>query len=191
VGLVGTWPPTPPPRPRCAGGEEPQAGGVLRHARRAGHENQDGDACGEEGSGGRDGVPAGAPHGASLPALAACPGCCPRTSSAAGSAGTARTPDWQLLDVASREPAQLTGCGCCLPACLPALPRPPVPADQPPAGLPHLRPGRRVRPAGPGHGVWQRQEVGGAAAPVKRDARSRGAMALMHAACFGGGGARP
>ncbi len=32
-----------------------------------------------------------------------------------------------------------------------------VPADQPPAGLPDLRPGRRVRPAGPVHGLRPRR----------------------------------
>jgi hypothetical protein len=31
-----------------------------------------------------------------------------------------------------------------------------IPADQPPAGLPDLRSGRRVRSAGPGHGLWRR-----------------------------------
>ena len=31
-----------------------------------------------------------------------------------------------------------------------------VPAHQPPARLPDLRPGRRVRPAGPGDGLWPR-----------------------------------
>jgi ferredoxin len=31
-----------------------------------------------------------------------------------------------------------------------------VPAHQPPARLPDLRPGRRVRPPGPGHGLWPR-----------------------------------
>ena len=33
-----------------------------------------------------------------------------------------------------------------------------IPADQPPAGLPDLRPGRRVRPAGPGDGLWLRPQ---------------------------------
>ena len=33
-----------------------------------------------------------------------------------------------------------------------------VPAHQPSARLPDLRPGRRMRPAGPGHGLWHRQE---------------------------------
>ena len=33
-----------------------------------------------------------------------------------------------------------------------------IPADQPSARLPDLRPGRRMRPAGPGHGLWHRQE---------------------------------
>ncbi|MFT3953117.1 MAG: 2Fe-2S iron-sulfur cluster-binding protein [Piscinibacter sp.] len=32
-----------------------------------------------------------------------------------------------------------------------------IPADQPSARLPDLRPGRRVRPAGPGDGLWRRQ----------------------------------
>jgi hypothetical protein len=32
-----------------------------------------------------------------------------------------------------------------------------IPADQPSARLPDLRPGRRVRPAGPGHGLWHRR----------------------------------
>ena len=34
-----------------------------------------------------------------------------------------------------------------------------VPADQPPARLPDLRPGRRVRPAGPGDGLWPRRHA--------------------------------
>ena len=33
-----------------------------------------------------------------------------------------------------------------------------VPADQPSARLPDLRPGRRVRPAGPGDGLWLRPQ---------------------------------
>ncbi len=32
-----------------------------------------------------------------------------------------------------------------------------IPADQPPAGLPDLRPGRRVRSAGSVHGLWPRR----------------------------------
>jgi NADH-quinone oxidoreductase subunit G len=38
-----------------------------------------------------------------------------------------------------------------------------VPADQSPARLPDLRPGRRVRPAGPGHGLWPRAQ------PLRRE----------------------
>ena len=33
-----------------------------------------------------------------------------------------------------------------------------IPADQPSARLPDLRPGRRMRPAGPGHGLRRRQQ---------------------------------
>ena len=44
-----------------------------------------------------------------------------------------------------------------------------VPAHQPPARLPDLRPGRRVRPAGPGHGLWRRH----ARATPRTSARSR------------------
>jgi hypothetical protein len=76
--------PSEPPRAaaarRRAGREEPQAGRLVRDARRPGDEHQDQHAAGQEGARGRDGVPAG----------------------------------------------------------------------QPPARLPHLRPGRRVRPPGPG-----------------------------------------
>ena len=44
-----------------------------------------------------------------------------------------------------------------------------IPADQPSAGLPDLRPGRRVRPAGPGDGLWRRYQ------PLRREqARGRG-----------------
>lgn len=42
------------------GGEEPQAGRLLRHARGAGHEDQDRHPGGQEGPGGSHGVPAGA-----------------------------------------------------------------------------------------------------------------------------------
>ena len=44
-----------------------------------------------------------------------------------------------------------------------------VPAHQPPARLPDLRPGRRVRPAGPGDGLWRRH----AAASPRTSAPSR------------------
>ncbi len=44
-----------------------------------------------------------------------------------------------------------------------------IPADQPSARLPDLRPGRRMRPAGPGHGLWRgRQPLPG------EQARGRG-----------------
>ena len=44
-----------------------------------------------------------------------------------------------------------------------------IPADQPSARLPDLRPGRRMRSAGPGHGLWRRHQ------PLRRrtSARSR------------------
>ncbi len=44
-----------------------------------------------------------------------------------------------------------------------------VPAHQSPARLPHLRSGRRVRPAGPGHGLWLRR-----IALQREQARGRG-----------------
>ena len=44
-----------------------------------------------------------------------------------------------------------------------------IPADQPPAGLPDLRPGRRVRPAGPGDGLRRRH-----LALCREQARGRG-----------------
>ena len=97
-------PPTHHPHPHArAGGEEPQARGLVRHAGGAGHGGQDEYAAGEKGAGGRDGVP----------------------------------------------------------------------AHQPPPGLPHLRPGRRVRPARPGTRVCGGGGGGGG---------SRGVWAL------GGGG---
>ena len=44
-----------------------------------------------------------------------------------------------------------------------------IPADQPSARLPDLRPGRRMRPAGPGDGLWRRLQ------PLRREqARGRG-----------------
>ena len=51
-----------------------------------------------------------------------------------------------------------------------------VPAHQPPARLPHLRPGRRVRPAGPGDGLRRRlvplpREQAGGRGQVYRPAR--------------------
>ena len=44
-----------------------------------------------------------------------------------------------------------------------------IPADQPSARLPDLRPGRRMRPAGPGDGLWRRLP----AAIARTSARSR------------------
>ena len=70
----------------------------------------------------------------------------PQASCAMGGQGPASRPEWRAARDLHQHADGQEG----------PRRRDGVPADQPSARLPDLRPGRRVRPAGPGDGLWRR-----------------------------------